>query len=261
MPATDSILVAREESVVTVTLNRPERLNALDRAAWQHLATTFDELDVDRTVRCIVVRGAGGRAFGAGADISEFENERRDSAQAAAYGADVDAAMGAIAESVHPTIALIEGLCVGGGLEIACACDLRVCGISSRFGIPVNRLGLTMAYGELRALLSVVSTPFAREMLFSGELFDAQRAENMGLVNRVVDDARVGEEAYALAARVAAGAPLVNRLHKKFIARLSDPKPLTAAETAEGFAAFDTEDFKRGCRAFLDKREPDFEGD
>jgi len=261
MPAAESILVTRDDSIVTVTLNQPQRRNALDRAAWKRLATVFTELSADDTVRCLVLRGAGGKAFGAGADISEFDSERSDSAQAAAYGRDVAAAMGAIAEGVHPTIALIEGVCIGGGLEIACACDLRICGASSRFGIPVNRLGLTMAYDELAALLSVVSAPVAKEILFSGELFDAQRALQMNLVNRVVDDAGVEEEAYGLAARVAAGAPQVNRWHKKFIARLADPEPLTAAEVAEGYAAFDTEDFQRGYRAFLDKAKPEFEGD
>lgn len=261
MPATDSILVARNQSIVTVTLNRPERHNALNRAAWQRLGTVFAELSADSTVRCVVLRGAGGKAFGAGADISEFGRERNDAAQAAAYGRDVAAAMGAIAAGVHPTIALIEGLCVGGGLEVACACDLRICGASSRFGIPVNRLGLTMAYDELGALLSVVSVPVAKEILFSGELFDAQRALQMNLVNRVVEDADVEAEAYGLAARVAAGAPQVNRWHKKFIARLADPTPLSATEVAEGYAAFDSEDFQRGYRAFLDKAEPEFEGD
>jgi enoyl-CoA hydratase/carnithine racemase len=169
--------------------------------------------------------------------------------------------MDAIAAGVHPTIALIEGVCVGGGLEVACACDLRICGASSRFGIPINRLGLTMAHDELRALLSVVSAPVAKEILFSGELFDARRALQMNLVNRVVDDGRLEEEAYGLAAQVAAGAPRVNRWHKKFIARLADPTPLTAAELAEGYAAFDSEDFQRGYRAFLDKAAPEFEGD
>ena len=261
MPAAASILVARDQSIVTVTLNRPERRNALNRTAWQRLATVFAELSADNTVRCVVLRGAGGEAFGTGADIYEFDSERNDSAQAAAYGRDVAAAMGAIDAGVHPTIALIEGLCVGGGLEVACACDLRICGASSRFGIPVNSLGLTMAYDELRALLSVVSAPVAKEILFSGELFDAQRALQMNLVNRVVDDAGVEEEAYGLAARIAAGAPLVNRWHKKFIARLADPTPLSTAELAEGYAAFDSEDFQRGYRAFLGKTEPEFEGD
>jgi len=261
MPATESVLVARDDSIVTVTLNRPQQRNALNRAAWKRLATVFAEFSADDTVRCVVLRGAGGKAFGAGADISEFAAERNNSAQAAEYGRGVAAAMGAIAAGVHPTIALIEGVCVGGGLEIACACDLRICGASSRFGIPINRLGLTMAYDELGALLSVVSPPAAKEILFSGELFDAQRALQMNLVNRVVDDARVEEESYGLAARIAAGAPQVNRWHKKFIARLADPSPLTATEIAEGYAAFDTEDFQRGYRAFLDKAEPEFEGD
>ena len=113
----------------------------------------------------------------------------------------------------------------------------------------------------MHALLSVVSAPVAKEILFSGELFDAQRALRMNLVHRVVEDADVEEEAYGLAARVAAGAPLVNRWHKKFIARLADPTPLSAAEVAEGYAAFDSEDFRRGYRAYLDKVEPEFEGD
>ncbi len=261
MPTADSVLVARDESIVTVTLNRPHRRNALDRAGWRRLADVFTDLDGDGTLRSIVVRGAGGRAFGAGADIAEFADERRDSTQAVAYGRDVDAAMGAITSCKHPTIALIEGVCVGGGLEIACACDLRVCSTSSRFGIPVNRLGLTMSHSELRVLLSVVATPIAKEVLFSGELFDAPRALQMGLVHRIVEDAGVEAETYALATRVAAAAPQVNRLHKKFIARLADPTPLTAAEIAEGYATFDSKDFARGYQAFLDKRDPEFEGD
>lgn len=258
---TAPILLTRDDAVATITLNRPGRRNALDRAAWRRLAAAFDELDADDTVRCVVLRGAGGASFSAGADIAEFADERSDAAQAAEYGRDVAAAMHAVAGGRHPTIALIEGSCVGGGLELACACDLRACGSSSRFGIPVNRLGLTMAYDELRILLSVVTRPVAKEILLSGELFDAPWALQMGLVNRVVDDDRVEAAAYELAARVAAGAPLVNRWHRKFIARLSEPEPLTEAEIAEGYAAFDTGDFERGYRAFLDKRDPEFEGD
>ncbi len=260
MTSTDPILVSRTEAVATVTLNRPARLNALDRNAWQRLAATFAEISADESVRCVVVRGAGGKAFGAGADISAFEHERANVEQAAAYGADMESALKSIADG-HPSIALIEGLCVGGGLELACACDLRVCGGSSRFGVPVNHLGLTMAYGELRALLSVVSPSVAKEILLSGELFDASWALRVGLVHRVVDDERVAEATYELADRVASGAPRVNAWHKEFIARLADPTPLTAAEEAEGFAAFGTKDFQRGYRAFLEKREPEFEGD
>ena len=261
MTDSDPILVTHDGDIYTVTLNRPDKLNALNRAAWQDLANAFAGLNALDSVRCIVVRGAGGKAFSAGADISEFATERSNVERAAAYGNIVEVAMGTIIEGPHPTIALIEGACVGGGLEIACACDIRICGESSRFGIPVNRLGLTMAYAELGALLSVVTAPVAKEILFSGELFGAERAADMGLVNRVVADDRVEQEAYGLAQRVAEGAPLVNRWHKKFIRRLADPAPLTDEDVQEGYEAFGTQDFQRGHRAFLDKADPEFEGD
>ena len=256
----DHILVSNDDNISTVTLNRPDKLNALNRSAWQELADVFTELNGLGLVRCIIVRGAGGKAFSAGADISEFADERCNVAQATTYGSIVEGAINTIIEGPHPTIALVEGACVGGGLEIACACDIRICGESSRFGIPVSRLGLTMAYPELQALLSVVASPVAKEILFSGELFDAHRAAAVGLVNRVVADDLVQQETYALAARVVKGAPLVNRWHKKFIRRLADSKPLADEEVHESYKAFGTKDFRRGYRAFLGKTDPDFEG-
>mgnify|MGYP001233921917 FL=1 len=256
----DHILVSNDDNISTVTLNRPDKLNALNRSAWQELADVFTELNGLGLVRCIIVRGAGGRAFSAGADISEFADERCNVAQATTYGSIVEGAINTIIEGPHPTIALVEGACVGGGLEIACACDIRICGESSRFGIPVSRLGLTMAYPELQALLSVVASPVAKELLFSGELFGAHRAAAVGLVNRVVADDLVQQETYALAARVVKGAPLVNRWHKKFIRRLADSKPLADEEVHESYKAFGTKDFRRGYRAFLGKTDPDFEG-
>ncbi len=254
------ILVSNDDNISTVTLNRPDKLNALNRSAWQELADVFTELNGLGLVRCIIVRGAGGKAFSAGADISEFADERCNVAQATTYGSIVEGAINTIIEGPHPTIALVEGACVGGGLEIACACDIRICGESSRFGIPVSRLGLTMAYPELQALLSVVASPVAKEILFSGELFGAHRAAAVGLVNRVVADDLVQQETYALAARVVKGAPLVNRWHKKFIRRLADSKPLADEEVHESYKAFGTKDFRRGYRAFLGKTDPDFEG-
>ena len=256
----DHILVSNDDNISTVTLNRPDKLNALNRSAWQELADVFTELNGLGLVRCIIVRGAGGKAFSAGADISEFADERCNVAQATTYGSIVEGAINTIIEGPHPTIALVEGACVGGGLEIACACDIRICGESSRFGIPVNRLGLTMAYPELQALLSVVASPVAKEILFSGELFGAHRAAAVGLVNRVVADDLVQQETYALAARVVKGAPLVNRWHKKFIRRLADSKPLADEEVHESYKAFGTKDYRRGYRAFLGKTDPDFEG-
>jgi enoyl-CoA hydratase/carnithine racemase len=257
---TDSVLAVRDGDIATVTLNKPERLNALDRGMWRALGERFAALDADETLRCVVLRGAGEKAFAAGADISEFANERADAAQAKRYGADVAASLRALAECRHPVVALIQGACVGGGLLVAAQCDLRICNESARFGVPVKNLGLTEAYDELQGMMRVIGPAASLEILLEGRIWGAREAYEKRLVCRVVPDAGVVEEAYATARRIAEGAPLVARWHKKFVRRLGDPRPLTAAEHDEGFACFDTEDFRIGYRAFLDKRRPRFEG-
>jgi enoyl-CoA hydratase/carnithine racemase len=168
--------------------------------------------------------------------------------------------MRSIGECRHPTVAMIHGVCVGGGLEVALMCDLRICGAGSRFGIPINRLGLTMGYGELAGLLAVVGPAVALEILLEGRIFGAQEAFDKGLVQRVVADDQVESEARAAAERIAAGAPLVARWHKQFIRRLSPTRELSDADWPEGYACFDTADFREGLAAFLAKREPRFRG-
>ena len=138
--------------------------------------------------------------------------------------------------------------------------EIRICGTSSRFGVPVNRLGLVMAHAELDALVRLVGPGIAAEIVLEGRVFDAAEAKDKGLVTRVVADGEVEAEAYAAARRIAAGAPLVARWHKQFLRRLADPRPLTEAEADEGFACFGTEDFATGYRAFLAKTEPEFKG-
>jgi enoyl-CoA hydratase len=256
----EPVLVARDGAIATVTLNNPERLNALNRAMWAGLGESMRQLSADDALRCVVVRGAGNKAFAAGADIAEFATERANPKQAKQYGTIIHDTMQAVARCRHPTVAMIRGACVGGGLEIAAMCDLRVCGTSSRFGIPVNRLGLTMAYGELMGLLALVGRAVALEILLEGRVFDADEAYRKGLVNRVVPDDGVEKEAYATAHRIAEGAPLVNRWHKQFIERLAVTAKLSPEEWDEGFACFDTADYKEGVAAFLEKRKPDFKG-
>jgi enoyl-CoA hydratase/carnithine racemase len=256
----DPILTARDGAIATVTLNKPEKLNALSQAMWARLGEVMQTLDADDSVRCIVLRGAGDKAFAAGADISEFHAERSNSAQAKRYSDTGIGWMHAVAKCRHPTVALIQGACVGGGLLIASQCDLRVCNESARFGVPVKNLGLTESYDELLAMMRVIGAAASLEILLEGRIWGAREAYEKGLVNRVVADAQVVDEAYAVARRIAEGAPLVARWHKKFIHRLQDPQPLTAEERDEGFACFDTADFREGVAAFLAKRKPQFTG-
>jgi enoyl-CoA hydratase/carnithine racemase len=157
-------------------------------------------------------------------------------------------------------IAEISGMCVGGGLELATCCDLRIAGESARFGIPVKRLGLVVAYSELKPLLELVGPANAMEILLEGQIFGAQRAYDMGLINRVVPDDGVGAEVEASAARICEGAPLVARWHKKFTRRLMEAEPLSPEEVDESYACFGTEDFRTGYQAFLAKTKPAFRG-
>lgn len=257
----DDILVKRDGDIATVTLSNPDKLNALTKHMWQRLREVMKELSRDESLRCVVLRGAGDQAFAAGADISAFAAERANVEQARIYGGIVHGAMEAVTQCRHPTVALIKGACVGGGLEIASMCDLRICGASSRFGVPINKLGLTMAYGELQGLLALVGRAVALEILLEGRVFGAVEARDKGLVTRVVPDDKVEQEAYAAARRIADGAPLVARWHKLFIRRLAiNPPPLTEAEWDEGFACFGTEDYRIGYQAFLAKAKPEFKG-
>ena len=255
-----SILIERDGHVATVVLNSGAKLNALDMESWVQLNAAVAELAADDEVRCMVLRGAGDEAFAAGADIKEFETVRADSKSGKEYGDLVTDTVVILAACRHPTLALIKGVCVGGGLEIASACDMRICGESSRFGVPINRLGLVVGYPELEHLLGLVGWATVAEILLEGRILNAAEASEKGLVNRVVADAAVENEAYATARRIAAGAPLVARWHKKFAHRLKDPAPLTAAELDEAYACYDTEDYRTGRQSFIDKTRPEFKG-
>jgi enoyl-CoA hydratase/carnithine racemase len=257
---TGTILVERTGPIATVVLNRPEKSNALTRVMWQALGEAVDALSADDALRCVIVRGAGEAAFSPGNDIAEFATERGNKAHAIEYGRIMHAAAGALERCRHPLVAQIHGVCVGGGLEIAALCDLRICGEGSRFGAPIKNLGLVMAYAEMAPLVRLVGADVALEILIEGRIFGAAEAKDKRLVTRVVPDAEVAAEVAATAQRIAEGAPLAARWHKKFARRLAEARPLTDAERDECFDCFDTEDFRIGYEAFLAKRKPRFSG-
>jgi enoyl-CoA hydratase len=256
----DHILVSREDAIVRVTLNRPDKHNCVSTGMWRSLRALFEGFDVDESLRCVVLGGAGGKAFSVGADIAEFPEVRSNAAQARDYAKLAHGAMEAIAGCRHPVIAAVQGLCVGGGLEIASTCDMRFCTEGSRFGVPVKRLGLVVAYAELRPLARLVGPANAKEILLEGQVFGSVRAREMGLVNRVLSDTGFDAAIAGIAAAIAEGAPLVARWHKKFVDRLAEPEPLTAVELDESYHCFDTEDFQIGAEAFRNKTPPVFRG-
>ena len=159
------ILSSRDGTIATVTISAPERLNALNLAMWRELGKSFEALSGDDEVRCIVLRGAGSKAFAAGADIAEFRSERRNVAEARIYGQSMAETLAAIAGCRHPVLALIQGACIGGGLELICCADLRIAGESARFGVPVNRLGLVVAYDEMCGLVELAGKAAALEIV------------------------------------------------------------------------------------------------
>jgi enoyl-CoA hydratase len=256
------VLVTRDGDIATVTLHNPGKLNALTLAMWQTLKRVMHDLSADDALRCVLLRGSGTDAFAAGADIAEFANVRNSAEQGRTYHREhVYGALQAIGECRHATIAIIQGPCVGGGLEIACQCDLRIAGESARFGVPINRLGFPIAYDELAALLPLVGRAVALEILLEGRVWKADEAFSKKLVTRLVSDAKLEREAYETARRIADGAPLVARWHKEFVRRLTPrPCPLNEAEIEANFEYFETEDYRIGFEAFMNKRKPAFVG-
>ena len=250
--------LTKTDKIATLTLSNPGKLNAINLGMWQQLASHMAALSADSAIRCVVIRGAGCEAFAAGGDLEEFVTGRATLEQALHYHGQVAAALNAIADCPHPTVALIQGACIGGGLEIAGVCDLRISGENARFGAPINKLGFSMYPGEMEGLLKLAGAAVMKEILLEGRILTATEAYEKGLVTRVVPDAQSEEEAYITARRICAGAPLVAGWHKQWIRRLQSGKPLNDEEKAASFAFLDTEDYQEGLAAFLAKRKPQF---
>lgn len=252
------ITLERHGHAAHLVLNRPEKRNALNEAMWRAIPSLLAEAEADNAVRLLVVRGAGG-AFAAGADISEFEEVYATPERAADYSRAIAAALDGLAAFPKPTLAMIEGACVGGGCGIALACDLRFAAEGSRFGITPGKLGLVYTLNDTRRLVNAVGLPAAKDILFTGRLLAADEALRLGLINRLVSAETLAGEVEAYGTLIAAASPRSARVTKQLMALIeagqSEDDDATRALFLE---AFTSADFQEGYRAFLEKRTPKF---
>ncbi len=258
--ATNLIRLERDAGLLTLTLSRPEKRNALNAEMWRGLAAVLKEVAADRTARCLIVTGAGGH-FAAGADMAEFAALRATVEGASTYGEMMLEALWSLRELPVPTIARIEGNCLGGGLEIAAMCDLRLASREAKFGIPIQRVGITMPYPELAALTDLLGRPAMLELFLTGNIFDADWALSRQLVTRLAAPDELDGQVAELARSIMSGAPASHRNHKKFTLRALEKRPLTPAEIAESYATVESADYREGIAAFLEKRKPSFSGE
>jgi enoyl-CoA hydratase/carnithine racemase len=251
---------AIEGHVATITLANEGRYNAMSFAMWTTLADTLEKLRADSTVRVLVLRGEGERAFVSGADISEFESQRSSEAGVVAYEQAVDRAQSALQDFPHPVIAAISGICYGGGLGLALACDLRYASASARFRMPAARLGLGYTLKGIGRMVTVLGAPRAAELFYTARVCDARDAASMGLVNAVHDD--VFAQAAQIAADIAANAPMTISAGKLAINTvLGGVDAQGAAVVAAAVkACFESADYLEGRKAFKEKRAPGFTG-
>ena len=229
---------------------------------WQDANAALENLARDPAVRVVVLTGAGGKAFVSGADITKFESERSTIEAVETYNAAVERFSQTLMDYPKPTIAMIRGYCIGGGVGIVVCCDLRICNEASRFGVPAAKLGLGYALDSIRRLMNLVGPQFVNEMLFTARQFDASEAFHMGLVNKVVPDGEIEDYIGKMAETIAGNAPLTIRAVKGIVRELLlDPAANdVAACDALVKQCFESADYEEGRRAFLEKRKPVFSG-
>jgi enoyl-CoA hydratase/carnithine racemase len=259
---TEKMLSRKDGRVGYLIFNNPERHNAVSLDMWAATARILDDFAKDDHIRVVVITGAGGKAFVSGADISKFESERASKDAQKVYAETVERAQLSIEEYPKPTIAMIRGYCIGGGLGLAMCCDLRICSDNSKFAVPAAKLGLGYGYTGLRRLINVVGPSFAKEIFYTARQFDTEEARVMGLINRVVPGDKLEAYVKDYADTMAANAPLTIKAVKYTVNEaMKDESVRNVKRTAEMVeACFASKDFIEGRTAFMEKRKPAFTG-
>jgi enoyl-CoA hydratase len=257
-----TLVVEKRGAVGWLVFNQPAKKNAINDAMWRAIPPAMAQFERDAEVRCVAFRGAGAEAFAAGADISQFESVRSDRAAIAEYDELLDRVLHSIQDSLKPSVALVHGFCLGGGLEIALACDLRYCGASAQFGIPAAKLGLAYNVEGHKRLLETVGHAWAREIMFLGRRYNAQEAAAMGLVHRVLADAELDAYVDGVIETLCQNAPLAiantKTVLEEYIKAAGSPEAGRMHAAIERCAK--SADYIEGRRAFMEKRKPRFTG-
>jgi enoyl-CoA hydratase len=259
---TARLIVTPTGPIATIVFSNLARHNAVTYEMWSELPARLAELQADATVRAVVLTGDGEKAFVSGADISEFEKKRGGGDAAAVYNHAVDAAYAAVQACPKPTVARIQGICMGGGLWLALACDLRICNDGARFAMPAVKIGLGIRYESVQRMLDVLPALHAADLLFTGRQFGGQEALRIGLVNRSVADGELDSAVAEYTGALARNAPLSMRAAKEAMRVAQSGGPADGVARVRGMvdACYTSEDYQEGRRAFAEKRKPAFSG-
>jgi enoyl-CoA hydratase/carnithine racemase len=262
MTQTDKMLARKDGNVGYLVFNNPERHNAVSMDMWDATRRILEDFAGDKDVRVVVLTGAGTKAFVSGADISKFGDERATLDAVAKYNELTEIAYTRVHDFPKPTIAMIRGYCIGGGVGIAVSCDMRICADNARFAVPAAKLGLGYDYAGLKRLIDVVGASFAKEIFFTARQFDAEEARIMGLANRVLPESELDTYVKNYADMIAANAPLTLSSVKFIVGEaLKDESKRDAARMAESVKhCFASRDYVEGRTAFMEKRKPVFTG-